>query len=181
MLLCDELDDRAQASVGRDASREKHLLLPRVGEGSLRHLTQHGVGHLLEAVADVLDPAPPGPQLLDCGGEQATEAEVHALDDVGERYQPLSLEGELLHGGTAGVLQPCLPGECVEAVADRDVEGLAEDPVPPSLEARDDRVPAGDVEGERVYEARRQPPDLDVGDAVVHAYQGYLEVCGEGP
>ena len=103
---------------------QEDLLLLGVSEGQLRDLHQHGKGRLLEGGADV------GQivffRRLSRGGGEAGEEEVHPLDHVGKWYVLFGGPGQSLELGTAGVGEPRLPGELVQGVSDRDVQGLAE-------------------------------------------------------
>ena len=63
---------------------------------------------------------------LSRSGGEAGEGEVRTLDHVGKGYVLFGGPGQSLELGTAGVGEPRLPGELVQGVSDRDVQGLAE-------------------------------------------------------
>nr|pir hypothetical protein APE1133 - Aeropyrum pernix (strain K1) [Aeropyrum pernix] len=79
--------------------------------------------------------------------------------------------------GDVGGRYPRLPGERVQEVAQRYVQGLAERPVPPGDKGDHGRVTPRNIEGHRVPEPRCEPRRLNVGHSMVHGDQG-LPVLG---
>ena len=116
------------------------------------------------------------------GGEDPGEADVHPLDGVGQREEGGPVLGALLDvvARARVVAEADHPGEPVQAVAHRDVDGLPEYPV--ALLAVGDhlRVAAADVEHGGVLGAGDESPHLDVADAVVDADDGLVPELGHG-
>lgn len=180
-----------EALIASHAAYYKHLVAAHVRHRALRDLHQHGEDGLLQTEAQVLggDPvfltnllAPRDFSILlphlrgqQVGGaEDAAEAAVHAFHGVGEVEEAAAATGEQLDvvAGRGVVADVEGAREAVEAVADGDVEGLAEDPVPP-LGVRDHlRVAPAHVQHDRVLRARDLAPHLDVPHAVVHPDEG---------
>lgn len=179
-----------QALVTAYAADDEYLITAHVRHGALGDLHEHGENGLLQTetqvlgrepifLLDLLAPRDLGLLLLHLGGEQvgggedAAEAAVHALDGVRQVEEPPAVgpPGEQLDVVAGGrvVADGEGAGEAVEAVADGDVEGLAEDAVPP-LGVRDHlRVAPAHVQHDRVPGPRDRAPHLDVAHAVVHA------------
>jgi len=173
-----------QPLVAPDPADDQHLLGPDVRHGALRDLDQHREHRLLQREAQVgprearvavfvclrellvtLRPV----QTVGRGDgldrrEDAREGAVHALDRVGQLDEPLALLGQLLdvvpRGGVVGDVQRAR--EAVQAVADGDVERLAEDAVPLGAVGDDLGVAAGDVEDDGVRSAGDVTAHFDV-------------------
>lgn len=71
------------------------------------------------------------------------------------------------------------PGKAIKAIADGDVDGLSEDPIPPLAIGDDLGVPPADVEDDGVLGAGDDAAHLDVGDAVVDGDDGLVPEQGE--
>lgn len=94
---------------------------------------------------------------------------------------PGTAPGEPLDLGTGVEAHPQVPAELVEHVPDTDVLRLAEDPVAALCEGYDLGVAPRRIEEGGVPAAGEGPPDLDMGDAVIHPDYRDAHHAGEGP
>lgn len=169
-----------QTLVAADAANNQDLITADVGHGALGNLDEHSKDGLLQAEAQVLG-GKVGSRTasLHLGsegvsrGQNAREGAVHALHRVGQVEQLGAALGELLDVVAGGgiVADGQGAGEAVQAVADGDVERLAEDAVALLGVGDDLRVAPADVEHDGVLGARDLAAHLDVADAVVDAHE----------
>mmetsp|Transcript_15849 Transcript_15849/g.26524 ORF Transcript_15849/g.26524 Transcript_15849/m.26524 type:complete len:282 (+) Transcript_15849:1654-2499(+) len=166
-----------QPLVAAHPAHDQHRVSPRVRHGPLRRLHQHGEHRLLQRVAEVRRCGLAARhQALVLGAdlrEDAAEADIHALDDVGQLQELRALQSLLLDVVTwAGIIgQPHDAGEAVQAIAHCDVDGLAEDPVAPVRVGDDLRVAAAHIQHHGVGTPCGHASHLDVAHAMVHAHQ----------
>ena len=167
-----------QAQVATDATDDQDAVVGAMGHGALGDLDQHGKYGLLQRIAQVglgaLAGGQQGRRLRLDKREQTGERHVHALDDVGQVDEFGAMTRHLLDvvAGRRVIGQVEVACEPVQAVADGDVDRLAEDPVAP-VGVRDDLgVTAADVEHGWVLGARHRPAHFNVSDAVVDRDDG---------
>lgn len=180
--------------IATNTAHHHHLVAADMSHSALRDLDQHSVDGLLEAKAQILRRDPilllnhlPSPLLALLlrshlrrqqlrRRQDPAEAAVHALDRVGDIDQlpglaPLPRQQlDVVPGGRV-VADGQRAREPIQAVADGDVQRLAEDAVPPLRVGDDLRVAAADVQDDGVRGPRDLPPHLDMAHAVVDAHE----------